>query len=320
MEAAQPDGHAGCGHGFAAEALEEVIIATAAAERAEVLRDGLEDRAGIIAQPAHDGGIESDAVFVILAGGEEFVHLAQFIDAVIIADDFFGIGASLFPRGLIAHFEESDERVDLRRREACPLSEIAGGVAPSFTEQQADALAAEAIIFIERAHDVSFVRLVIGVDADFVQRAIEDFPIIDADAKGLARDAGLREAVGHEHAHFGIGGGRGSAERIGIDLGKLSEASFAGFFVAQHGSSLIASERLGQGVEVFGDIARERRGQIVAQGELFLAAVLEAEHALMRLFGIGQEGAERIGIFEQAGFERREAVGFADLADAAQDV
>ncbi|MNS77727.1 hypothetical protein D3C72_1113150 [compost metagenome] len=59
----------------------------------------------------------------------------------------------------------------------------------------------------------------------------------------------------------------------------------------------------------------ERRGQIVAQAHPLIVVILQRKHAFVRTVAIGQEFAERIGIFEQRGFHRIEAVELIDLAD-----
>ena len=82
-----------------------------------------------------------------------------------------------------------------------------------------------------------------------------------------------------------------------------------GFSLRQTGPHLIAAERLGQGLVILGDVAGERRGQIVAQRQPLLVVVLEREHALVGPVLVGQELAERVGIFDGRGVERLEAVG-----------
>jgi len=49
---------------------------------------------------------------------------------------------------------------------------------------------------------------------------------------------------------------------------------------------------------VLGGEARQRRGQVVAQRHPLLVIVLQSEHTLVRTVGVGQELAERVGIFE----------------------
>ena len=62
-------------------------------------------------------------------------------------------------------------------------------------------------------------------------------------------------------------------------------------------------------------MAGERRGQVVAQAHPLLVVVLQREHALVGPVAVGQELAERIGIFEHRRFDRIEAVEFVDRTD-----
>jgi hypothetical protein len=61
-------------------------------------------------------------------------------------------------------------------------------------------------------------------------------------------------------------------------------------------------------------MAGERRGQVVAQAHPLLVVVLHREHALVGAVLVGQELAERIGIFEHRRLDRVEAVALIDLA------
>ena len=59
----------------------------------------------------------------------------------------------------------------------------------------------------------------------------------------------------------------------------------------------------------------KRRCQIVAQAHPLVVVILQRKHAFVRAVAIGQELAERIGIFEQRGFHRIETVKLVDPAD-----
>ena len=56
----------------------------------------------------------------------------------------------------------------------------------------------------------------------------------------------------------------------------------------------------------------QRRGEVVAQGHPLLVVVLEGEDALVGTVGVGQELAQGVGVFEGAGLQGLEAVGFID--------
>src|SRR5262249_29265547 len=88
------DREAGRRHRLAAEARDEAVIATAAADRAEahgaaafVL--GLErqlhlvDRAGVVLEPADDGWVDADAVVPELSRSARIENVVQFCNALL---------------------------------------------------------------------------------------------------------------------------------------------------------------------------------------------------------------------------------------------
>ena len=98
------------------------------------------------------------------------------------------------------------------------------------------------------------------------------------------------------------------ADRIGVELHELAEAARARLLVAEHAARAIAAIGLRQLVEIFRDMAGQRRGQVVAQRHPLLVVVLQRKHALVRAVLVGQELAERVGIFDQRRLDRIEAV------------
>src|SRR4029079_8302306 len=64
----------------------------------------------------------------------------------------------------------------------------------------------------------------------------------------------------------------------------------------------------------------ERRGQIVAERQPLLVVVLEGEHALVWPVLVGEELAERVGIFDGWRVERLEAVALEHLPDLGEHV
>ncbi len=101
---------------------------------------------------------------------------------------------------------------------------------------------------------------------------------------------------------------RAAAHRVGIELHELAEAARAGLLVAEHPAEAVAAIGLRQRVEILRDVARQRRGQVVAQRQPLLVVVLEREHALVRPVLVGQELAERVGVFDRRRLHRLEAV------------
>ncbi len=62
-------------------------------------------------------------------------------------------------------------------------------------------------------------------------------------------------------------------------------------------------------------VARERRGQIIAQAHPLLVLVLEREDAGVRAVLVGKEFAERVGILDRGRLHRLEAIALVDRAD-----
>ena len=92
------------GTGSAAEARDEPVIAPAAADRAEAHRPaivvldlegqlGLEDRAGVIFEPAHHGGVDADAIGTVARASNKALDLSKLFEA-FIADALRGRIAS----------------------------------------------------------------------------------------------------------------------------------------------------------------------------------------------------------------------------------
>src|SRR5581483_4895989 len=77
----------------------------------------------------------------------------------------------------------------------------------------------------------------------------------------------------------------------------------------------IRAIRQRQGLVVLGDIARQGRGQVVAQGEPLLVVVLKREHALVRPVLVGQELAKRVGVFDRRRLHRLKAIALKHGAD-----
>ena len=157
-----------------------------------------------------------------------------------------------------------------------------------------------------------------GPDADLLQNAVEHLAVVELDHVLAARDAELLQRIGHQHAGFGVGGDVVGADRIGIELHELAEAARAGLLVAEDVAVVIAAEGLGQFLEVLGDIAGQRRRQVIAQRQPFLVLVLEREDAGVGPVLVGQEFAQRIGKFEGRRIERLVTIGIVDAADGRQ--
>ena len=96
---------------------------------------------------------------------------------------------------------------------------------------------------------------------------------------------------------------------------ELAETAGTRLLIAEHPARAVAAIRLWQALEILGHKARQGRRQIVAQRQPLLVIVLEGKHALVRPVLVGQELAERIGIFDERCFHGLETVEVVDLAD-----
>src|SRR5690606_37921918 len=79
-----------------------------------------------------------------------------------------------------------------------------------------------------------------------------------------------------------------------------------------------AAEGLGQVLPFFGGEARQRRCEVVAQREPALV-VEEREHALVGAVEVGQELAQRLGVFERGRLQALEPPLFIDSAHRGDD-
>ena len=122
---------------------------------------------------------------------------------------------------------------------------------------------------------------------------------------------------GH-HADFGIGGWRGAAYRVSIELHELSVAAGAGFFIAEDPALAIAPKWRGQFLRILGHIPRERCCQIVAQAQPLLVIVLKGKHSSIGAILVWQKFPQRFRVFHKGLFHGFKAVGFVHTLDGSQ--
>ena len=209
-----------------------------------------------------------------------------------------------------------DDALDRRRVEPSAFGEVAALVLAPGAEQRPDALRPQPVELVDRAHDGQPPPgVLLAPQPDRLHHAVEHLAVVDLDHIVAARDAERFHAVGGHHADFGVGGDAGRADRVGVELHELAIAARPRLLVAEHRAGAVAAVGLGQAVVVFGDEAGERRGQVIAQRQPLPVVVLEREHALVRPVLIGQELAERVGIFDERRLGRLEAIELIDRAD-----
>ena len=182
--------------------------------------------------------------------------------------------------------------------------------------KRAHAFGAKPVELVDRAQDGQPPsRVLLAAEPDRLHHAVEHLAVVDLDHVVAALDPERLQAIGGHHADLGIGGRRRRADRVGVELHELAEAARARLLVAKHPAGAIGAIGLRQPVVILGDIARERRGQVIAQRQPLLVVVLEREHALVRPVLVGQKLAERVGVFDERRLDRLEAVERVDLAD-----
>ena len=99
----------------------------------------------------------------------------------------------------------------------------------------AHALGAEAVELVDGAqHDEAAPGVLRAAEADRLHHAVENLAVVDLHAIVAARDAELLQRVGRHHAQFGVGGGAGRADRVGVELQELAEAARTRLLVAEH--------------------------------------------------------------------------------------
>ena len=238
-ETRHADRDAGGRHLLAGEALDKAVIAAAAHHGAQpdllpaLIDNGrgqlcLEHGTGVVLEPAHDGGIDHDTVGGETAGRQEIVHGGDLADALLADRGPFDQGLQV-GEGLVAvaagGFDEADNRLDLLRRELGPLGVVAGLILAALTEKQTHAFDPEPIELVDGTQHGEVFRLVVRGDSRALQHAIENLAAADLHHIVAARNAEGLERVGGEHAQLGIGGDRGGADRVGVELHELAEAA-----------------------------------------------------------------------------------------------
>ena len=211
-----------------------------------------------------------------------------------------------------------DDRANGLQLETCAGREVAALVFPPGAEQHRHASRAELVELVHGAqHGQPSARVSFGagIDADGLEQPIEDLAVVELDAELVGGQAESGDHIRHQHAGFGIGCDTLGAHGIGVALHELAETAGAGLLVAPHGAHRIAAVRLGQTVEIFRDVARERRRHIVAQRQPLVVFVGQREHTGVGAILVGQEFAEHVGVFEGRRLQGVVAIALVDVAD-----
>ena len=210
--------------------------------------------------------------------------------------------------------------VGVRGAQAGSVCEVAlaffASIPSSGTEQLANFVGGKFVELVDRAqHREPASGILLAAETDRFERPVEDLAVVDLHHIAAAGNAERFHGIRRHHAHLGIGGRRRRADGVGVELHELAEATRTRLLVAEYPPETIGTIGLRQRVKVFRDIARQRRGQIVAQANPLLVVVLEREHAFVGPVLVGQEFAERVGEFHRRGFHRLKTVALIDFAD-----
>ncbi len=99
---------------------------------------------------------------------------------------------------------------------------------------------------------------------------------------------------------------------------ELTKAPRPRFFIAPHAPYGVAAKRLGQRLKVLRHIARQRRGEVVAQRKPLLVLILQGEHALVGPILVGQKFAQCIRVLKRWRLQRLKAIGLINRPDLLQ--
>ena len=180
-------------------------------------------------------------------------------------------------------------------------------------------VAADLVGFVERDEGRAVQR---RRHAGRVEHAGEELPMIQTH-----REVGEAQAAEHlspGREQLGLDGHRGRAGGIDVALVELAEAALLRPIGAPHRLHLVALEELGQRGPVFGHHARQRHGEVVAQGEIGLAGLAvfatlqDLEDQPVAFFAVlAREGLD---VLDRRRLERLEAVALEHPGDDAYDV
>ena len=268
---AEPDG----GRGLAADRGEEVVVAAAAEDGAELaLRvERLEDDAGVVGEAADDGDVEDDLV-------ADAVDLEQ-REKLPDAGDRGGVRAG-------------DGGGLVERRDVHQVERLAAGlvVEPLAAHDLLDRLARHLALLVEREEGAGVEPL---VDAEPREQLREERAGGEADAVGLVRDAHAAHRVDRGGEDLGLAGDVLLADHVEVEL--------VVFALTALGHALVA-EALGDAEPLEGELeralalrdhARERGRHLRPERDVAAGLVLERVDLVLDLLaGLALEQLERL--------------------------
>ena len=205
------------------------------------------------------------------------------------------------------------------RRSAWPLGEVTALVLATWAEQRAYAFNAKAVELVDGTQDSETLaessRSATPMASSTPSRTLRLLTLTTYWPRGTPSASSVSAASMHS-----------SASAATDEAPTVSASNWVNWRIAPrprllvppYRARLIAAEGLGQALIILRHVAGERRRQIVAERQPLLVVVLEGEHALVRPVLVGQELAERVGIFDGRRVERLEAVGLEHAPDGAE--
>ena len=190
---------------------------------------------------------------------------------------------------------------------------------PSRAELAGDAFDANLVQLVQCHQCVAMLG---GGDAGRVEQSVQHAPVIHA--QGEVDETELGQNIRYRRHLLDFDDWRGRPDRVDVALVELAEPSARRPVGAPDRLNLISLEELRQLVLVLRDDARERHGEVVAQGEIGLAALLvlaaaeDLENELVAFLAVLAE--QRLDVLERRRFERLEPVALVDAPDDADDV
>ena len=158
-----------------------------------------------------------------------------------------------------------------------------------------------------------------GIDTGASQQRGQQFAMIELDHEVVEPEPLQDFADGGQH--LDLDDGRSRADRVDVALVELAESPPRRTVGAPHRLDLVPLEVLRQFAAVLGDDARERYGQVVAQGKvgfarrLVLATAQDLENELVPLLAV--LAGQRLDILERGRLERLESVALIHVLDDA---
>ena len=271
----------------------EVVVPAAradAAERGQVVEKALEHDAGVVVEPAGNGGIDGDPP----------VGHARIPPAGDDRGERRHAGPARF--GVTNEATEPREHVAGRAPEARHLQQRHHRLRrhPVAREFGGHRLGRGLAEFVEAPQHR---RRLVG-ESQPAEDPGQHPPIVDPDGEPLDADRG--QEVVHDEHHFQVGHGAGRADRVEVALHELAVAAPLRVLPPPDGCQVIPLEWQPQFVHVLGGEPGEGHGEVEPHADVAATVILEAVELLVGL--LASLAREDLEVFQRRRIDRREAV------------